>query len=84
MMLKKHAQLVFETMNTRMQEGWTKRDLDKIIIDRLEIVRRGMQISSYRSPQVEELFGVIIENKKIIESDPLVIKAMNGEEDFSN
>jgi len=27
---KKIAQLVFETMNTRMQEGWTKTDLDKI------------------------------------------------------
>ena len=33
--IKKTAQLVFETMNTRMQEGWTKGDLEKII-DRLK------------------------------------------------
>jgi len=77
----KTAQLVFETMNTRMQEGWTKEDLDKII-KRLEIVRSGMTISSYRSKQVEDLFGVIPENKKIIDSDPLIQKAMNGEEIF--
>lgn len=78
---KKTAQLVFETMNTRMQEGWTKQDLDKII-KRLQIVRKGMVIDSYRSPQVEELFGVIPEVKKKVESDPLIVKAMNGEEVF--
>lgn len=78
---KKTAQLIFETMNTRMQEGWTKEDLTHII-DRLEIVRSGMSISSYRSPQVEELFGVIPEDKKISQNDPLIQRAMNGEEIF--
>jgi len=78
---KKTAQLVFETMNTRMQEGWTKKDLDKII-KRLEVVRKGMSIESYRSPQVEELFGVIPKVKEKVASDPLIQKAMNGEEIF--
>jgi len=78
---KKTAKLIFETMNTRMQEGWTKEDLNQII-ERLEIVRDGMQIASYRSPQVEELFGEIKDDKKISDSDPLIIKAMNGEEVF--
>lgn len=78
---KKTAQLIFETMNTRMQEGWTKEDLNQII-DRLEIVRNGMQIASYRSEQVEELFGEIAEDKKISQSDPLILRAMNGEEIF--
>ena len=78
---KKTAQLIFETMNTRMQEGWTKEDLNQII-DRLEIVRSGMQIASYRSEQVEELFGEIAEDKKISQSDPLILRAMNGEEIF--
>jgi len=77
----KTSQLIFETMNTRMQEGWTKEDLDKII-KRLEIVRNGMKISSYRSPQVEELFGIIEKDKKITESDPLIKRAMSGEEIF--
>ena len=78
---KKTAQLVFETMNTRMQEGWTKKDLDKIV-DRLEYIRNGMSISSYRSHQVEEIFGVISKDKAIVDSDPLIQKAMNGEEVF--
>ena len=78
---KKTAQLIFETMNTRMQEGWTKKDLNEII-DRLEIIRNGMHIGSYRSTQVEELFGEVPEDKKISDSDPLIIKAMNGKEIF--
>lgn len=78
---KKTAQLVFETMNTRMQEGWTKKDLDGII-QRLEVVRKGMKISSYRSTQVEELFGVVKKDHDKVSSDPLIQKAMNGEEIF--
>ena len=78
---KKTAQLVFETMNTRMQEGWTKEDLNKII-KRLEIVRNGMKIASYRSAQVEELFGIVEKDKNISDSDPLIIRAMSGEEIF--
>lgn len=78
---KKTAQLVFETMNTRMQEGWTKGDLEKII-DRLQIVRKGMNIASYRSPQVEELFGTIPGEHEKIQNDPMIQKAMQGEEIF--
>ena len=78
---KKTAQLVFETMNTRMQEGWTKDDLDGII-SRLEHIRIGMKISSYRSKQVEEIFGSIEKDKKIVDSDPLIQRAMKGEEIF--
>jgi len=78
---KKTAQLVFETMNTRMQEGWTKSDLDSII-GRLEVIRKDMSISSYRSPRVEELFGIVQRDKKIVDSDPLIQKAMKGEEIF--
>ena len=78
---KKTAQLVFETMNTRMQEGWIKKDLNKII-KRLEIVRDGMKISSYRSAQVEELFGEVLKDKEISSKDPLIIEAMRGKEIF--
>ncbi|MEA3383785.1 MAG: EAL domain-containing protein [Campylobacterota bacterium] len=78
---KKTAQLVFETMNTRMQEGWTKKDLDKIV-DRLEYIRKGMSISSYRSETVEDIFGVVEKDKKIVDSDLLIQKAMKGEEVF--
>lgn len=78
---KKTAQLVFETMNTRMQEGWTKTDLDKII-KRLEVIRNGMKISSYRSESVEKIFGIVPKDKRIVQSDPLIQKAMDGEEIF--
>ena len=79
---KKTAQLVFETMNTRMQEGWTKDDLNGVI-SRLENIRKGMSISSYRSPQVEEIFGIVQKDKAVVDSDPLIQKAMKGEEIFT-
>jgi hypothetical protein len=78
---KKTAQLVFETMNTRMQEGWTKQDLNGII-ERLEHIRNGMSISSYRNKHVAELFGEVKEDQKAVDSDPLIQKAMRGEEIF--
>ena len=79
---KKTAQLVFETMNARMQEGWTKKDLNKII-KRLQTIRKGMTIASYRSHHVEELFGVIKKDKKIVGNDPLIQKALKGKEIFT-
>jgi diguanylate cyclase (GGDEF)-like protein len=78
---KKTAQLVFETMNTRMQEGWTKKELD-VIIKRLEHIRKGMTISSYRSKHVEEIFGVVPKDKEAVQKDPLLQKALTGEEIF--
>ncbi|MEA3314350.1 MAG: EAL domain-containing protein [Campylobacterota bacterium] len=79
---KKTAQLVFETMNTRMQEGWGKDDLNKII-GRLENIREGMSIASYRSEKVSTIFGVIEKDKKTVENDILIQKAMAGKEILS-
>lgn len=76
---KKTAQLIFETMYTRMQEGWRKKDLDGII-SRLENIRDGMTIASYRSKKVSTLFGEVKKDKKIVEGDPLIERAMKGEE----
>ncbi|MEA2019711.1 MAG: EAL domain-containing protein [Campylobacterota bacterium] len=69
-------------MNTRMQEGWTKDDLNGVI-DRLENIRKGMSISSYRSKQVEEIFGIVQKDRDIVNSDAKIQKAMLGEEIFS-
>ena len=79
---KKTAQLVFETMNARMQEGWTKKDLQKII-KRLQTIRKGMTIASYRSRHVEQLFGIVASDKKVVDSDKLVQRAMKGQEIFT-
>jgi diguanylate cyclase (GGDEF)-like protein len=79
---KKTAQLVFETMNARMQEGWTKQDLEKIV-KRLQFIRKGMKVLSYRSPLVEQMFGIVQKDKQIVQADPLIQKAMRGEEVFT-
>ena len=79
---KKTSQLIFETMNTRMQEGWGKEDLNKILT-KLEYIRKGLKVSSYRTPKVENLFGIIPEDKEVVNNDPLIQKVIqNGEEEF--
>ncbi len=79
---KKTSELIFETMNTRMQEGWGKDDLNKIL-KKLEHIRIGLKVSSYRSPQVEKLFGIIEEDKKIVQNDPLIQNVIKtGKEEF--
>ena len=78
---KKTSELVFETMNTRMQEGWGKEDLQKIL-DRLEYIRKGMHVASYRSKLVEEILGEVPQDKQKVENDPFIQKAMNGKEQF--
>lgn len=78
---KKTSELVFETMNTRMQEGWGKEDLQKIL-DRLEYIRKGMHVASYRSKLVEEILGEVPHDKQKVENDPFIQKAMNGKEQF--
>jgi len=78
---RKTSELIFETMNTRMQEGWGKEDLNKIL-SRLEYVRKGMKVSSYRSEKVEQILGVIPTDKKIVQNDPIIQKAMSGKEQF--
>jgi len=77
----KTSELIFETMNTRMQEGWAKEDLEKII-DRLEHIRKGLEVRSYRSEKVEEILGVNLKDKKTVENDPIIQKAMAGEKQF--
>lgn len=77
----KTSELIFETINTRMQEGWDKNDLNKII-NRLEYIRKDLKVNSYRNKNVEEIFGVIKEEEKIVDNDILIQKAMNGEKQF--
>jgi len=77
----KTSELIFETMNTRMQEGWAKEDLNKII-NRLEHIRKDLNVHSYRSKKVEEIFGVNIKDQNTVRDDIFIQKAMNGEKQF--
>ncbi|MCF6200532.1 MAG: EAL domain-containing protein [Hydrogenimonas sp.] len=73
------SQLIFENLYTKMQEGWSKEDIRKIL-RRLNEIRPGMKIDTYRSDMVEELYGRIPEDYKKVESDPLIQEALRGKE----
>ncbi len=73
------SELVFENLYTKMQEGWSKEDIKKIL-ERLNTIRPGMNIQTYRSDKVEELYGRIPEDYRKVESDPLIREALKGHE----
>lgn len=77
---KKTAELAFEVLYTKMQEGWAREDLYKII-ERLNGLKPGLSIHTYRSTLVEELFGSV-SSEKNGKKDPLIQKALNGETVF--
>jgi c-di-GMP phosphodiesterase len=76
---RKTSRLAFEALYSAMEKGWSKEELDAIIV-RLNKVEPKMRINAYRSPIVAELFGDHNNDKKIREHDPMVAKAMMGEE----
>lgn len=78
---KKTSELIFEIMNTKMQDGWGKEDLKKIL-NRLGIIREGLIVHSYRSPLVEEILGENKEDTLIVQKDLFIQNAMKGEEQF--
>lgn len=73
------SELVFENLYTKMQEGWSKEDIRKIL-ERLNTIRPGMKIATYRSGAVEELYGRIPEDYEKVKSDPLIREALQGHE----
>ncbi len=73
------SELVFENLYTKMQEGWSKEDIKKIL-ERLSMIRPGMRVHTYRSEGVEELYGRIAEDHAKVESDPLIKEALKGRE----
>jgi diguanylate cyclase (GGDEF)-like protein len=76
---KKTSGLVFESLYSAMQRGWTKDDLNEII-NRLNSVDKNMQINVYRSSLVASLYGEIQKDKNARETIPKVMSAMKGDE----
>ena len=76
---KKTSKLVFETLYSAMQRGWTKDDLDEII-SRLNGVDERMKVNVYRSQIVAQRFGEIQKDKVAREMNPDIAKAITGEE----
>ncbi len=76
---RKTSRLAFEALYSAMEKGWSKKELDAIIV-RLNKVEPNMRINAYRSPIVAKLFGDRSYDKQIREHDPMVISAMKGNE----
>jgi len=76
---RKTSRLAFEALYSAMEKGWSKEELDSIIV-RLNKVEPNMRVNAYRSPIVASLFGERTQDKKIREDDPMVMRAMRGEE----
>ncbi len=76
---KKTSTLIFEVMKTKMQEGWGKEDLINIM-KRLNTMKDGLVINSYRSDHVVELYGEDTYTTKALKSDKNIKIAMSGEE----
>jgi PAS domain S-box-containing protein len=75
---QKTSELVFETLYSKMQSGWDKNDINKITA-RLNHMNPGSEIKIFRSPLVEDLFGVIETDRVAIKNDINLQKALKGE-----
>lgn len=76
---RKTSRMAFEALYSAMEKGWSKEELDAIIV-RLNKVEPNMRINAYRSPIVAELFGERPQDKQIRDHDSMVMRAMKGEE----
>lgn len=76
---RKTSRMAFEALYSAMEKGWSKDELDAIIV-RLNKVEPNMRVNAYRSPIVAELFGDRDQDKQLREHDPIVARAMKGEE----
>ena len=79
---KKTSRLVFESLYSAMQRGWSKDDLREII-SRLNNVDDTLKVNVYRSEIVAEIYGEIQEDKLARESKQQVMKAMKGIESLN-
>lgn len=76
---RKTSRMAFEALYSAMEKGWSKEELDAIIV-RLNKVEPNMRVNAYRSPIVAELFGDRKQDKDIRDHDSMVMRAMKGEE----
>ena len=78
---EKTSELIFEVMKTKMQEGWGKDDL-RGIMKRLNTLKDGLQVNSYRSQKITELFGEDLDTVKALKSNKNLKKAMDSGEEL--
>lgn len=73
---KKTTQLVFQSLYSAMEKGWTRDDIEKII-NRLNNVDKSLKVNVYRGDEVSKQFGKLENNQS---SSPLIRKAFNNTE----
>ena len=76
---KQTSMLIFESLYTAMEKGWTRDDLEKIM-KRLNHVNKDLKVDVYRSEKVVENFGEISKDKVARETNQHIKNAMNGNE----
>lgn len=76
---KKTSLFVFESLYSAMSKGVTKAEIAHII-SRLNTVDANLDIHIYRSEKVAELFGDEEVSRQVRKNDPLVNKALEGNE----
>ena len=76
---KKTTELVFQSLYSAMERGWTRDDLEKIIL-RLNSVDKNMAVNVYRGEEVAKQFGDIQKDLKVRENDPFVQKALKKDD----
>ncbi|MBI5683269.1 MAG: signal transduction protein, partial [Deltaproteobacteria bacterium] len=76
---KQTSQFVFQSLYSAMSKGWTKDEI-KDIVKRLNSVQPNMEIIVVRGEPVIRQFGEIPGEKELMEKDPMLMKALKGED----
>jgi len=76
----KTSQLVFQSLYSAMRKGWTKEEIQEIIV-RLNKIEPEMKIRVLRGIPVIEQYGEISGEKELRDSDPLIQESFKSGED---
>ena len=76
---RKTTELIFQSLYSAMEKGWTRTDLENII-KRLNTVDENMIVNVYRSQEVVKNFGDIQKDYYARENNPFVKKSLQNDE----
>jgi diguanylate cyclase (GGDEF)-like protein len=76
---KKTTELIFQSLYSAMERGWTKEDLNSIIA-RINTVDKNMTVNVYRGEEVAKQFGDIPKDSKARQNDPFVQSGLQKNE----
>ena len=74
---KKTTELIFQSLYSAMERGWTRTDLEKII-SRLNSVDKNMSVHVYRGEEVAKQFGDILKDSQKRKADVFIQSAFQN------